>query len=121
VFNALDNLGILNFEMMITVDARRHVNKMCLTADVPLIESGTTGFQGQVQPIVKVAKIYGFEEVLIFRGKQNVMIVLLRRFRNLFLYVQFVRRRHNLSIVLFGQNLIYSLNFSGSMRKRFLR
>merc|ERR1711939_242188 len=42
VFNALDNL-----------DARRHVNKMCLAADVPLIESGTAGFIGQVQPIKK--------------------------------------------------------------------
>ncbi|KAK5175949.1 E1 ubiquitin-activating protein uba2, partial [Cryomyces antarcticus] len=26
---------------------------MCLAANVPLIESGTTGFNGQVQPIVK--------------------------------------------------------------------
>ncbi|KAF3929631.1 hypothetical protein ABW20_dc0103558 [Dactylellina cionopaga] len=43
VFNALDNL-----------DARRHVNKMCLAADVPLIESGTTGFNGQVQVIARV-------------------------------------------------------------------
>ena len=42
VFNALDNL-----------DARRHVNRMCLLADVPLIESGTTGFDGQVQVIKK--------------------------------------------------------------------
>jgi len=42
VFNALDNL-----------EARRHVNKMCLVADVPLIESGTTGFNGQVQVIKK--------------------------------------------------------------------
>ncbi|KAK7747858.1 E1 ubiquitin-activating protein uba2 [Cytospora paraplurivora] len=42
VFNALDNM-----------DARRHVNKMCLAADVPLIESGTTGFNGQVQVIKK--------------------------------------------------------------------
>lgn len=42
VFNALDNL-----------DARRHVNKMCLAADIPLIESGTTGFRGQVQVIVR--------------------------------------------------------------------
>lgn len=42
VFNALDNLL-----------ARRHVNKMCLAAGVPLIESGTTGFNGQVQPILK--------------------------------------------------------------------
>lgn len=42
VFNALDNF-----------DARRHVNKMCLAADVPLIDSGTTGFNGQVQVIKK--------------------------------------------------------------------
>lgn len=42
VFNALDNL-----------DARRHVNKMCLAADIPLVESGTTGFNGQVQVIKK--------------------------------------------------------------------
>lgn len=40
VFNALDNL-----------DARRHVNRMCLAANVPLVESGTTGFNGQVQVI----------------------------------------------------------------------
>jgi ubiquitin-like 1-activating enzyme E1 B len=42
VFNALDN-----------IDARRHVNKMCLAANIPLIESGTTGFRGQVQVIVR--------------------------------------------------------------------
>jgi len=42
VFNALDNLA-----------ARRHVNRMCLAANVPLIESGTTGFNGQVQAISK--------------------------------------------------------------------
>lgn len=47
VFNALDNLA-----------ARRHVNRMCLAAGVPLIESGTTGFNGQVQVIKKVCCIY---------------------------------------------------------------
>ncbi|KAJ3023522.1 E1 ubiquitin-activating protein uba2 [Thoreauomyces humboldtii] len=36
VLNALDNLA-----------ARRHVNAMCLAANVPLIESGTEGFVGQ--------------------------------------------------------------------------
>lgn len=35
-------------------DARRWVNKMCLASDAPLIESGTAGFIGQVQPIKKV-------------------------------------------------------------------
>ena len=40
VLNALDN-----------VDARRHVNRMCLAADVPLIEAGTTGYLGQVTVI----------------------------------------------------------------------
>lgn len=42
VLNALDN-----------VDARRHVNRQCLTAGVPLIESGTQGYMGQVTSIRK--------------------------------------------------------------------
>ena len=37
VMNALDNLA-----------ARRHVNRLCLAAKKPLIESGTTGYLGQV-------------------------------------------------------------------------
>ncbi|KAI9471712.1 E1 ubiquitin-activating protein uba2 [Coemansia sp. RSA 990] len=40
VLNALDNL-----------DARRHVNKMCLAANVPLVESGTAGYLGQATVI----------------------------------------------------------------------
>lgn len=42
VLNALDN-----------VDARRHVNRLCLAAGVPLIESGTEGYLGQVTVIKK--------------------------------------------------------------------
>jgi ubiquitin-like 1-activating enzyme E1 B len=41
VMNALDN-----------IDARRHVNRLCLAARVPLIESGTAGFLGQAQVII---------------------------------------------------------------------
>ncbi|CCE80122.1 Piso0_003221 [Millerozyma farinosa CBS 7064] len=40
VFNALDNL-----------EARRYVNQICLYLKKPLMESGTTGYDGQVQPI----------------------------------------------------------------------
>ncbi|PVF96652.1 hypothetical protein CPB86DRAFT_874738 [Serendipita vermifera] len=42
VTSALDNL-----------DARKHINRMCLAAAVPLVESGTEGYFGQVQPILK--------------------------------------------------------------------
>ncbi|KZC06130.1 SUMO-activating enzyme subunit 2 [Dufourea novaeangliae] len=42
VMNALDNRS-----------ARNHVNRMCLAADVPLIESGTAGYEGQVELIKK--------------------------------------------------------------------
>ncbi|XP_018322684.1 SUMO-activating enzyme subunit 2 isoform X3 [Agrilus planipennis] len=42
VLNALDNRA-----------ARNHVNRMCLAADVPLIESGTSGYSGQVEIIKK--------------------------------------------------------------------
>ncbi len=40
VLNALDNL-----------DARRHVNRLCLASETPLIESGTQGYLGQVRLI----------------------------------------------------------------------
>ncbi|CAH2350126.1 ubiquitin-activating enzyme E1-like [[Candida] railenensis] len=40
IFNALDNL-----------EARRYVNKMALFLKKPVMESGTTGFDGYVQPI----------------------------------------------------------------------
>jgi hypothetical protein len=41
VLNALDNLS-----------ARRHVNRLCLAAGKPLVESGTKGYCGQVSPHV---------------------------------------------------------------------
>lgn len=37
ILNGLDNL-----------DARRHVNRLCLAAGTPLVESGTSGYVGQV-------------------------------------------------------------------------
>lgn len=40
IYNALDNL-----------EARRYVNRMALFLSKPLMESGTTGFDGQIQPI----------------------------------------------------------------------
>eukprot|EP01027_Heterolobosea_sp_BB2_P014610 GEZU01020965.1.p1 GENE.GEZU01020965.1~~GEZU01020965.1.p1 ORF type:complete len:203 (+),score=30.59 GEZU01020965.1:320-928(+) len=42
VMNALDN-----------IDARRHVNRLCLATGVPLIDGGTAGYLGQVMTIVK--------------------------------------------------------------------
>nr|ODO03733.1 ubiquitin-like 1-activating enzyme E1 B [Cryptococcus depauperatus CBS 7855] len=42
VMSALDNM-----------DARRHVNKLCQAAGVPLVESGTAGYLGQVSPMIK--------------------------------------------------------------------
>nr|CAD7264300.1 unnamed protein product [Timema shepardi] len=42
VLNALDNRA-----------ARNHVNRMCLAANVPLVESGTAGYDGQVELIKK--------------------------------------------------------------------
>jgi ubiquitin-like 1-activating enzyme E1 B len=47
VLNALDNIA-----------ARNHVNRMCVAAGVPLIESGTAGYLGQVAPIIKGKECY---------------------------------------------------------------
>lgn len=42
VFNALDN-----------VEARRHVNRICIASERPLVDGGTTGYLGQVTTILK--------------------------------------------------------------------
>ena len=42
VLNALDNLS-----------ARRHVNRICMSANIKLVESGSAGYLGQSYPIVK--------------------------------------------------------------------
>lgn len=47
VCNALDNL-----------DARRHVNRMCLAADVALVDSGSTGYLGQCEVFGKGYECY---------------------------------------------------------------
>lgn len=67
VLNALDNLGETLFALFSLLfisktytDARRHVNKMCMAAQIPLVESGTAGYLGQVQPLLKVG-YFGFE------------------------------------------------------------
>ncbi len=41
VMNALDN-----------VDARKHVNRLCVALKIPLVEAGTAGYRGQVQVIL---------------------------------------------------------------------
>ena len=46
---------ILVCERVIVIAARNHVNRMCLAADVPLVESGTAGYLGQVTVIKKVS------------------------------------------------------------------
>lgn len=40
--------------LVVSPAARNHVNRMCLAADIPLIESGTAGYLGQVSVIKKV-------------------------------------------------------------------
>lgn len=53
VLNALDN-----------VKARSHINYCCIQSGVPLIESGSTGYNGQVFPILKgLTKCYECEEL----------------------------------------------------------
>lgn len=50
VLNALDN-----------VEARRRVNRLCLAADTPLVEAGTTGYLGQTTVIHKSSEVACYE------------------------------------------------------------
>lgn len=63
---------------------------MCFAADVPLIESGTTGFNGQVQVIKKVfiVRLSKASEVDFCRTKRNATTVTQRRHPKVFPFVQ---------------------------------
>lgn len=50
VLSALDN-----------VTARRRINRLCLAANIPLIEAGTTGYLGQVKVIDKASNLQCYE------------------------------------------------------------
>lgn len=50
VLNGLDN-----------VEARRHVNRLCLSAGIPLIESGTEGYLGQVCQSLQCLQVFLFQ------------------------------------------------------------
>lgn len=100
VFNALDNIA-----------ARRHVNHMCLAANVPLVESGTTGFNGQVQVIEKVSstcgrkRCYSLELALtdLSRAKRNVTTAMRSPSQNRSPCVRSAATRHSQSIALRGR------------------
>lgn len=65
VLNGLDNL-----------DARRHVNRLCLAAEVPLVESGTTGFLGQVSFLIVFFVLHHFsvlESLVCGRPKETLL------------------------------------------------
>ncbi len=49
VLNGLDN-----------IEARRHVNRLCQAAEVPLVESGTEGYVGQVTACQLVTLCHGW-------------------------------------------------------------
>jgi len=50
--------------------ARNHVNRMCLAADVPLIESGSAGYLGQVTVIKKVQSVTAYLRNNLVRSKK---------------------------------------------------
>ena len=75
VLNALDN-----------VDARRHVNRLtyviyftiserlCLAADVPLIDSGTTGYLGQVNHNIYLLSIDELIKGDAYNQRSDIML-----------------------------------------------
>lgn len=59
---------------LIIVAARNHVNRLCLAADVPLIESGSSGFYGQVSVIRKgITECYGM--LLLYLILKMVVVI----------------------------------------------
>ena len=73
---------------------------MCLAAEVPLIESGTTGFNGQVQVIIKVRKAGTVSNNLAdrARAKPNAMIATRKRCQRVSRFARYEAHRVSLFI-----------------------
>ena len=61
VLNGLDNL-----------EARKHVNRLCLAAEVPLVESGTQGYLGQVNTWLHLGLLFESVRVKGLGPKQGL-------------------------------------------------
>lgn len=59
--------------------ARSHVNRLCLAADVPLVESGSAGYQGQVSVIRKVKGHHQNKHNLVAALQDGVVFMLIIR------------------------------------------
>jgi hypothetical protein len=82
---------------------------MCLAADVVLIESGTTGFNGQVQVIKKVL-VLGLESVTqayVQRVKPSATIAIPRKLPKLFRFAPSEAPRVRQFIALFGPKVTF--------------
>jgi molybdopterin/thiamine biosynthesis adenylyltransferase len=108
------------------LEARRHLNKLCVAAGVPIIESGTQGYLGQVSPMLKVRLRVGFSfpkyisDCSLFpsfrslvlppsktdRAERNVTIVSLNQHLRRSQSVPFEQPLVNLSIVSSGVRVI---------------
>lgn len=58
--------------------ARNHVNRMCLAANVPLVETGTAGYAGQVKKI----------NIHLIKTKTTKKVVVISRKIGLFIYLK---------------------------------
>lgn len=86
---------------------------MCMAANVPLVESGTAGYLGQVQPILKVrpTRFDPRQSLMDNRTGRSVSIALSNRLLRLSQSVPFARRLHSRFIASFGPKAISCRKF----------
>ena len=95
------------------LDARRHVNKMCMAGGIPLVESGTAGYLGQVQPLLKVRLSFRRSRHYLpwYRTGQSVLIVYPSRPQSRFPCAPSDRLLPNLFTVSSGPRVIFFRTF----------
>jgi ubiquitin-like 1-activating enzyme E1 B len=88
---------------------------MCMAAGVPLVESGTAGYLGQVQPLLKVMDVVADAvsslKHSLSRIARNALTVCQSLHRPPFRCARSGLRRLNLSIALSGRRAIYFRKF----------
>ena len=99
-----------------SLDARRHVNRMCMAGNIPLVESGTAGYLGQVQPLLKVwiqiqSRVDRANPFPLDRTEPNALIASRNQLLRLSPYAPSDQRQLSQYTALFGQKAISCRKF----------
>ena len=105
-------MSLVTVSLKSSLDARRHVNRLCLAAEKPLVESGTEGYLGQVTVIHKVHCFHNHSKNNIGRQKPSALNALLAHLPRRLPIAPFIQRHRSPFTASSGPKRCFGIRYS---------